>query len=94
MAGMRGTTTRRAGRPPARPTTSSSGRDGQHGGSLKEFIVQVMKGGGVMQVAEITTAIKRAGYRTKNKTLAHSVGVALREMKGVKRGGRGMFRFN
>src|ERR1041385_170011 len=96
MAGMNGISRRGAARPPARArpvVRQPTANDRQpRAGSLKGFIVQVMKGGGVMRVAEITAAIKRAGYKTKNKTLGHSVGVALREMKGVKKVGRGQFR--
>jgi hypothetical protein len=67
---------------------------GARAGSLKEFIVQVLRGRGVMRVAEITNAIKRAGYKTKNKTLSHSVSVALTEIPGAKKVGRGQFRMN
>ncbi len=61
-------------------------------GSLKEFVNNVLAGGGVMAVKDITTEVVRAGYKSKNKTLAKSVGIALTEMKNVKKVGRGRFR--
>ena len=45
-----------------------------------------------MAVKDITAAVLKAGYPSKSKTLAHSVGVALREMPGVVKVGRGQFR--
>ena len=91
MAGMGGMAMRSTGR--AGQSNFAAGR-GARAGSLKEFIVQVLRGRGVMRVAEITNAIKRAGYKTKNKTLSHSVSVALTEIPGAKKVGRGQFRMN
>ncbi len=45
-----------------------------------------------MTVKDVTTAVRKAGYKSKNKTLDKSVGVALSEMPGVKKVGRGTFR--
>ena len=44
-----------------------------------------------MRVAEITDAVVKAGYKTKNRTLAKSVGIALAHTPGVKRVERGVF---
>jgi hypothetical protein len=83
---------RPAGRVAAPKTRSTSNGRAARPGSLREYIAQVMQGGRVMTVSEITDAVRRAGYSTKNKTLSHSVGVMLREMPAVKKVGRGQFR--
>lgn len=78
------------GRPPAgrRPR----GAKGFRAGSLKEHIANVLGGGGTMQVKDIAAGVLEAGYRTANKTLAKSVGIALTEMPNVRKVGRGRFR--
>jgi len=45
-----------------------------------------------MAVKDITKGVVRSGYKTKNKTLAKSVGIALTEMPTVEKVGRGQFR--
>lgn len=65
---------------------------GPRSGSLKEFILKVLSGGGVSTVKEITEAVRSAGYPTKNKTLDKSVGIALAHMPQVHKVGRGKFR--
>src|ERR1051326_2565141 len=71
IAGMNDTSRPVPAQPPASARSAvrqpkAKGRQ-PRAGSLKDFIAQVMKSGRVMQVGEITTAIKRAGYKTKNK---------------------------
>lgn len=61
-------------------------------GSLKEYIARVMGGRGVMAVKDITLSVVKAGYKSKNKTLAKSVGIALTEMSDVNKVGRGRYR--
>lgn len=68
------------------------GRRGVRPGSLKDYIHRVLAGGGVMAVKDIATGVVKAGFKSKNKTLAKSVGIALARMPGVKRMGRGKFR--
>ncbi len=68
------------------------GRGGWRPGSLKAHIAQVLRGGGVMAVKDITAAVIKAGYKSKNQTLAKSVGIALTEMAGVTKVGRGKFK--
>lgn len=80
---------RRVGRPPA--VRTGRGR-GLRPGSLKSYIAKVMSGGAVMPVRNIATGVLKSGYKTKNKTLAKSVGIALTEMPGVKKVARGSFR--
>jgi hypothetical protein len=80
---------RRRGRRPGRPR---AGGRAPRPGSLKAYILDVMTGSGVMAVKEITAGVLSAGYRTKNRTLAKSVGIALTEMKNVAKVGRGRFR--
>ena len=70
------------------------GRHGPRKGSLKEYIGKVLAAkGGVMAVKDITAGVLKIGYRTKNKTLAKSVGIALTEMPRVRKVGRGQFSF-
>jgi hypothetical protein len=61
-------------------------------GSLKEYVGRVLTGRGVMAVKDITTGVLKAGYKTKNKTLSKSVGIALTQMPGVSKVGRGRFK--
>ena len=79
---------------------SSGTSDGRgrrpRGSSLKEYVGKVLRANRrTMAVRDITRAVLKAGYQTKNATLDKSVGIALAEM--VKAGqankvGRGMFR--
>jgi hypothetical protein len=62
-------------------------------GSLKEFIRRVLRAdGGPMRVMDIAQAVLDAGFRTGDKTLRHSVSVALRHLRGVKKVERGVYR--
>lgn len=63
-----------------------------HPVSLKDFIRRVLARSGIMSVADVTAGIRKAGYRTKNKTLSNSVSVALAEMNGVEKVGHGRYR--
>jgi len=68
-------------------------RGGAREGSLKSYIERVIRAARKpMRRVEITAAVLKAGYKSRNKTLAKSVGVALRTMPSVKRIGRGVFR--
>ena len=80
---------------PARKVVAGDGQrgSGYRSGSLKAHIQKVLQArGGGMTVKDVTTAVRKAGYKSKNKTLDKSVGVALSEMPGVKKVGRGTFR--
>ncbi len=68
------------------------GRQPGRAGSLKSYIGKVMGGRGIMAVKDITSAVVKAGYKSRNKTLAKSVGIALTEMPNVTKIGRGQFR--
>lgn len=62
-------------------------------GSLKEYIHRVLSSAsGPMAVRDVTDGVKRAGFKTKNKTLSKSVGIALTQMPMVTKVGRGTFR--
>lgn len=78
----------------AAPVGGGGGRGRRpRAGSLKEFIQGVLtQAGGVMAVRDITDGVLAAGYQSKNQTLAKSVGIALTEMPGVIKVGRGQFR--
>jgi hypothetical protein len=77
------------GRPPGRATAAGKVF---RPGSLKACLANVLRGGGILAVKDITAGVLKSGYKSKNKTLAKSVGVALTEMKGVAKVGRGRFR--
>lgn len=80
-----------AGRAAPAPVKRGRGRP-PRAGSLKEFILKVLNTqGGVMAVKDIATGVVQAGYDSKNQTLAKSVGIALTELKSVKKVGRGKF---
>jgi hypothetical protein len=62
-------------------------------GSLKDFIVRVLSAAsGPMSVKDIAAGVLEAGYKSKNRTLAKSVGIALAQMPEVARVRRGVFR--
>jgi hypothetical protein len=76
---------------PARQRGSANG--GYRSGTLKDYIHRVLvSNGGTMSVAEVTSGVRKAGFRTKNKTLAKSIGIALGQMPTVRRIARGRFR--
>ena len=61
-------------------------------GSLKAHIQKVLQvHGRPLAVKDVTAAVRKAGYKSKNKTLDKSVGVALADMRSVVKIGRGMF---
>jgi len=83
----------RSARPAGRPPRAAGGPQRFRPGSLKDFICQALSGGEVMAVKDITSAVLKLGYKTQNKTLGKSVGIALAEMGGVvKKMGRGRFK--
>jgi uncharacterized C2H2 Zn-finger protein len=62
-------------------------------GSLKDHIARVLGARrGPMSVKDITAAVRRAGYRSKNKTLDKSVGNSLGKMRQVVKVARGQYR--
>ena len=76
----------------ARRGAAPAGR-GPRAGSLKEFIVKVLSGRkGAMAVKDISAGVLKAGYTTRNKTLAKSVGIALTQMPQIVKVGRGLFK--
>jgi len=82
-----------ARRAPARRTGRRVARAAGRRGSLKTYVAKVLpSGGGTMAVKDVTTRVLRAGYKTRNKTLAKSVGIALKQMPAVRKVGRGQFR--
>jgi len=74
-----------------RPGRAAAGR-GARAGSLKAYVGRVLAGRGVMAVKDITEGVRKAGYKTRNKTLSKSVGIALTQMKDVRKVGRGRFK--
>jgi hypothetical protein len=61
-------------------------------GSLKSYILKVMRPGQVMAVKDIAAAVRRSGYRTKSANFANQVSNALATTAGVKKVSRGKFR--
>jgi len=87
---------RPAGRPVGRPAGAGVRRKGRgrgpRAGSLKEHILKVLTGRGIMSVKDITAGVLAGGYSTSNQTLAKSVGIALTELPNVRKVARGQFR--
>jgi hypothetical protein len=74
------------------PRVSAGGRAFRRG-SLKEYIQRVLSSSsGAMAVKDVTAGVMKAGFKSKNKTLAKSVGIALTQMPKVSKVGRGLFR--
>jgi len=83
----------RVGWTPAGRVVARGRRGRRRAGSLKEYIGRVLQAQrGPMAVKDITSAVVDAGYQSKNKTLAKSVGIALTQMSEVSKIGRGLFR--
>lgn len=81
------------GAPITRSAALSAGPVGERvrGGSLKEFVLRALAGGEPMSVKDITASVVAGGYESRNKTLAKSVGIALTQLKTVRKLGRGTF---
>ncbi len=77
-------------RPPTKRGASATGR--YRTGSLKEHLEQILHGRGAMSVKDITNEVMSSGYKSRNKTLAKSVGLALTQMPNVAKVARGQFR--
>lgn len=91
--GAFGAATARSAAAPHRAAAPSSRPNGPRPGSLKDFIGRVLSSSGSpMMVKDIASAVVKAGYKTKNKTLATSVGLALADMRNVKKVSRGKYR--
>ena len=85
---------RPAGRPVGRPPKggASGGSGIYRPGSLKDVIHGILaNAGGAMAVKDIASGVVSSGYKSTNKTLAKSVGIALTDMKGVRKKGRGLY---
>ncbi len=83
----------RAGRRPAPGPRRGRGRPAAREGSLKSFIARVLQQAGrPMRVVEITDAVLKAGFKTRNRTLAKTVGNALPQMTTVAKVDRGLFK--
>jgi hypothetical protein len=61
-------------------------------GSLKDHVHRVLsKSSTPLPVSEIAASVVRSGFKSKNKTLATTVGIALADMPGVRRVKRGVY---
>lgn len=88
---MRGTPAT-AGASAGRGRRAGGGRSFRRG-SLKEYIHRVLSNAsGPMAVRDVTAGVMRSGFKTKNKTLSKSVGIALTQMPMVSKVGRGLFK--
>ena len=84
----------------AKKAPAAGGKSGRGrrpaGGSLKDFIVKVLKtSSGTISVKNIAGGVKRAGYKTKSQNLGNQVSMALIELvkaRKVKKVGRGQYR--
>ena len=77
---------RRARRGPRR------GAAGVRAGSLKSFILKVMRPGQVMAVKDVAAAVRRRGYKTKSHNFPNQVSNALAQIPSVKKVSRGKFK--
>jgi len=72
--------------------TRSADEDARRG-SLRWHIARVVRAAGrPLRVAEVTSAVLRGGYRSRNQTLAKSVGITLAGMPSVEKVGHGTYR--
>ncbi|MCH7813197.1 MAG: C2H2-type zinc finger protein [Planctomycetes bacterium] len=68
-------------------------RGGPRRGSLGDYILRVIRGKvRPMSLAKIADRVKKAGYKTKSKSLANMVSNTLAQLPGVKKVGRGLYR--
>lgn len=66
---------------------------GYRPGSLNDMILKVLKETGKsMSIAEIESAVLKAGYKTKSKKLADAINNTMGKLKGAKRVERGVYR--
>lgn len=66
---------------------------GPRAGSLEDYIGRLLRGRTKGQsVKDITAAVRKAGYKTRNRTLDKSVGNTLASMKNAVKVSRGVFR--
>jgi len=76
----------------ARGAGKGGGRRGIRPGSLTDRVQKILASNPEpMRVMEITAAVRRGGFKTKNKTLDKSVGITLRNLPGIVRAGRGLY---
>ncbi len=82
---------KKRGRPPG--PGRNLGPSGLRAGSLKDVIFRVLSdNGGIMAVGDVANGVVKAGYKTRNQTLAKSVGIALTQIPGVVKVSRGRFK--
>ncbi len=75
-----------------RPAGKKRGRPVGRPGSLKDYIVRVLRQRSTpMSPQDIGTRVKKAGYKTKAKDLTKAVGNTLPSLKNVKRVGFGKY---
>lgn len=81
------------GRPPGkRPGPKPGSAKGFRPGSLKDSIMKVLnRSSGSVAVKDLSARLKSVGYKTKSKSLGNQVTMALREMPGVTKVGRGIY---
>ncbi len=92
---LMGAPTRTAGRKPGRKPVRGRRGGTTRAGSLKSYIDKVLRGRtGAMAVKDVSASVLRAGFKSKNKTLAKSVGIALGQMPNVHKVSRGLFRMD
>ncbi len=79
------------GAPARKPAAGRRGAAARPG-SLKTYVERVLRARGrSMAVKDVTDAVLRAGFKSTNKTLAKSVGIALSQMRNVRKVSRGLF---
>ena len=80
-------------KPAGKGRRGSTRRGGPRPGSLKDYILRVLRGKArPVSPAKIAARVKKAGYKTKTKNLPNMVSNALGQIRGVKKVGRGLYR--
>lgn len=91
--------TQKGKRGPGRPKGSTSKGAKQEisrsrGDSLKTHIASVLREAGrPMEIKEITDAVLKNGFQTKNKSLAKTVSLTMKDIDEAKRVGRGTYEY-
>ena len=81
-------------RAPGRPRrkVKRAGRRAVRKGSLKSYVLRVLKSRGEMAVKDIAKAVKRSGYKTGSKNFPNQVSNALAQMDELTKTGRGRYK--
>jgi hypothetical protein len=75
-----------------RVAARGKGKGGVRPGSLKSYILKVMRPGQVMAVKDVAVLVRKRGYRTGSHNFANQVSNAMAQMPQLTKISRGKFR--